>query len=183
MRYGLKERLLGALALIALAVIFLPWILEEERAAPPVSDKVAMPPAPEPLVTDVALPQRPELAPALTEEEQSRVQEQEQQPEASRITSAMQLSLDGGVEAWAIQVASFGEPANARRLVDRLQKAGFHTYWRNINQMAVVFAGPYIDQQQAREDQDKLLQQEGLKTLMTRYVPERVARDQGSLPE
>ena len=183
MRYGLKERLLGALVLLALAVIVLPWILEEERVAPPVAEKLALPPAPQPLLVEVDLPEPPELPPVLSDPEQARVQEQNQEPETPSVTSAMRLSLDAGVEAWAIQVASFGEQANARRLVERLLASGFHAYWRNINQMAVVFTGPYIDQQQAREDQDQLLQQKGMKTLLTRYVPEKVARDRGSLPD
>ena len=182
MRYGLKERLIGALALIALAVIFLPLLLEEGRVPPPVSDKIEMPPKPEPVRAQVEAAQKPSLAPVLNEQEKALVEQQRQQPQARGVSSAMQLSLEGGVEAWAIQVASFGEQANARRLVERLQKQDFHAYWRLINNMAVVFTGPYIDQEQARRHQDQLLQQEGLRTLLTRYVPEHQAREQGSLP-
>jgi|GEM_PF-1460684 len=182
MRYGLKERLIGAVALIALAVIFLPFILEEERLPAPVSDKIATPPTPEPVAVEVSQPEQPEVSDALTDEEKQTLSQQQETRRSSGSSSAMQLSLDGGVEAWAIQVASFGEAANAKRLVARLQDQNYQPYWRKINNLAVVFVGPYIDQQQARSQQDQLLQELGLKTLLTDYVPESVARKQGSLP-
>lgn len=177
MRYGLKERLIGALALIALAVIFLPFVLEEERRPPPVSDKIATPPQPEPLAVEISQPEPPQL---------SRERVDQQQPDSSEPArepiSAMQLSAEGGVKAWAIQVASFGEAANAKRLVERLDDQGFQPYWRQINNLAVVYVGPYIDQQQARSQQDQLLQELGLKTLLTQYVPEHQARQEATLP-
>ncbi|SFC44735.1 DedD protein [Marinospirillum celere] len=177
MRYGLKERLIGALALIALAVIFLPLILEEERPPLPVSDKIVMPESPEPLAVDLEASKPPKLQPSVSEEEQQRVESRRE-----RGDQRMQLALEGGVEAWAIQVASLGDSSNARRLVARMEDKGLQTYWRRINNLAVVFVGPFIDQQEARSVQDRLLQEEGLRTLLTRYVPERVAREQGSLP-
>jgi len=177
MRYGLKERLIGAVALIALAVIFLPFVLEEERLPAPVSDKIVTPTKPEPVAVEVSPPQVPKLDPPAREDAQQNLAEQ-----AAEQASAMQLSLEGGVEAWAIQVASFGQSDNAQRLVTRLQEQGFRPYWRQLNNLAVVFVGPYIDQQQARNQQDQLLQELGLKTLLTRYVPESVARKEGSLP-
>lgn len=176
MRYGIKERLIGALALIALAIIFLPFVLEEERPPAPVSDKIITPAPPPPVEVAVEEPQQPEVKSAWTVEEQQQLSRQQSS------SASVRLNLEGGVEAWAIQVASFGEAANARRLVERLQQQGLHPYWRKINGMSVVFVGPYIDQQQGREHQDRLLQEQGLKTLLTRYVPEHEARAQGSLP-
>jgi|AntRauTorcE11897_2_1112592.scaffolds.fasta_scaffold04556_4 DedD protein len=182
MRYGLKERLIGALALIALAVIFLPFVLEEERLPAPVSDKIVTPPAPESVEVEVARPEPPEVSDAMTDEEKQSLSQQQQTRSSSTRSSAMQLSPEGGVKAWAIQVASFGEAANAKRLVGRLKEQNYQPYWRKINNLAVVFVGPYIDQQQARGQQDQLLQELGMKTLLTDYVPESVARKEGSLP-
>lgn len=182
MRYGLKERLIGAVALIALAVIFLPFVLEEERLQTPVSDKITTPASPEPIAVEAERPDPPEVADALTDKEKQSLRDQQQARRTSGTSSAMQLSLEGGVDAWAIQVASFSEAANAKRLVNRLQQQNYQPYWRKINNLAVVFVGPYIDQQQARSQQDQLLQEMGLKTLLTDYVPEHIARKQGSLP-
>lgn len=175
MRYGVKERLVGAIALIALAVIFLPFLLEEERPPAPVSDKIITPVPPPPIEVAVEEAAPPQLPPPWRPAEQQQIRDDQRD-------HAVRLSPEGGVEAWAIQVATFGEPTNARRLVERLEQQGYHPYWRRINNMAVVFVGPYVSQQQGREHQDRLLQDQGLKTLLTRYVPEHEARAQGSLP-
>jgi len=178
MRYGLKERLLGALVLIALAVIFVPFLLEEKRPAAPISDKIITPEPPAPVKSVVERPVVPELPPSLDKQQKQQVASNNKNLPHSGLT----LNPEGGVDAWAIQAASFSEPANAKRLVKELEKNQYHAYWRKINGMAVVFVGPYISQNESREVQDKLLQQQGLKTLLTRYVPEYEARIQGSLP-
>lgn len=177
MRYGVKERLIGAIALLALGVIFLPFLLEEERPPAPVSDKIITPPPPAPLQVEIEEPPAPALPEPWTDQERQRLQAQD-----ASGSSGVQLALDGGVEVWAIQVASFGEAANARRLIEQLRQQGYNPYWRRINGMAVVFVGPYIDRQQGREHQDRLLQEQGFRTLLARYVPEHEARSQGSLP-
>ncbi|WP_114418635.1 SPOR domain-containing protein [Marinospirillum perlucidum] len=193
MRYGLKERLVGAVALIALAVIFLPFVLEEERAPLPLSDKIITPPTPDPLEVEVDRPEAPQLS-ATHEETQTAETSSPEQGASSNTSesstsvdedsrSALMLAEEGGVEAWSIQVASFSDDANAKRMVTRLREQQYRPYWRKINGLAVVFVGPFITQQQARTTQDKLLQALGVKTLLKAYVSESVAREQGSLPE
>ncbi len=177
MRYGLKERLLGALVLIALAVIFVPFLLEEKRPDISISDKIITPKPPEPIKSIVEVPVPPTLPASLNDE-------QKQQAIASNKKSAdsrLVLNPEGGVDAWTIQVATFGDASNAKRLVAELEKNHYSAYWRKINALTVVFVGPYLDPQQGREDQDKLLQLQGFKTLLTRYVSEHEARVQGSL--
>lgn len=177
MRYGLKERLLGALVLIALAVIFVPFLLEEKRPEPLISDKIITPEPPAPVKSLVEKPVAPLLPASLDEQQTQEVLVNNQKQPKSGLT----LNPEGGVDAWAIQVATFGEEANAKRLVTELDQQ-YHAYWRKINGMAVVFIGPYISEQEGREVQAKLLQTQGFKTLLTRYIPEYEARAQGSLP-
>lgn len=178
MRYGIKERLLGALVLIAVAVIFIPFLLEEKRPEVPVFDKIITPEPPAPVKTLVEKPVAPKLPASLSDEQKQQVIASNKKLTDSRLM----LNPEGGVDAWVIQVATFGDSANAKRLVGELEKHQYHAYWRKINGMTVVFVGPYIDQNQGREDQDKLLQMQGLKTLLTRYVSEYEAKNQGSLP-
>lgn len=178
MRYGLKERLLGALVLIALAVIFVPFLLEEKRPETPVSDKIITPEPPMPVKSLVEKPVVPKLPASLNKQQKQQIIANKQtQPD-----SGLTLNPEGGVDAWAIQVATFGEAANAKRLVTKLEEQKYHAYWRKINGMAVVFVGPYLSQEESREVQDELLQVQSLKTLLTSYVPEFEARIQGSLP-
>lgn len=177
MRYGLKERLLGALVLIALAVIFVPFLLEEKRPEASISDKIITPEPPAPVKSIVKKPVAPKLPPSLNEQ-----QKQQLVSKNNATNSGLTLNPEGGANAWAIQVATFGESVNAKRLVTELKQKKYHAYWRKINGMAVVFVGPYLSQKQGREHQDKLLQEQALKTLLTGYVPEYEARIQGSLP-
>lgn len=178
MRYGLKERLLGAVVLIVATVIFVPFLLEEKRPEIPVSDKIITPEPPTPITSIVEKPTVPKLPDSLTEQQKQQVIAGNKE----LIDSGLRLNPEGGVDAWTIQVATFGDADNAKRLVGELEKQQYHAYWRKINSLTVVFVGPYIDQQQGREDQDKLLQVQGFKTLLTRYVPEYEAKIQGSLP-
>lgn len=177
MRYGLKERLLGGAVLMASAVIFIPFLLEEKHPETAISAKILTPDPPAPVTTLVEKPVAPQLPASLNDE-------QKQQVIASNKTltdSRLMLNPEGGVDAWTIQVATFGDASNAKRLVAELEKNHYSAYWRKINALTVVFVGPYLDPQQGREDQDKLLQLQGFKTLLTRYVSEHEARVQGSL--
>ncbi len=189
MRYGLKERLLGALVLIALAVIFLPWLLEEERAQAPVAERIITPEPPPAVTLTEPATQPPTLTLPWSTAEQAQIQttaETEDTETASPAASpASGLSLDpsGGAQAWAIQVATFAERDNARRLIRQLDELGFRPYRRKNGELSVVLIGPYLDQNQARTDQDRLMQMQGFNTLLLRYVPEYLARERGQMPE
>ncbi|MGO2391177.1 SPOR domain-containing protein [Halomonas sp. AOP12-C2-37] len=60
---------------------------------------------------------------------------------ASQSSSSPSASPQG---QWAVQVGSFGEAANARRLGEQLSGEGFTVYQRERdNNMTTVFVGPY----------------------------------------
>lgn len=168
MKYGLRERLIGALVLIFCAIVFMPMVFQGPAPKPPISEKVEAPPEPAPVEVEVPDTVEPRLDPV-------------PKPEPTR-AERLEMAAQGGAELWTIQVASFSQASNARQLMKRLQAAGLHPYWRQSNGMAVVFAGPYLDQDVARRDQDKLLQDQGLKTLLSQYINERDAAAAGALP-
>lgn len=176
MRYGLKERLLGAAVLIALLVVFVPFVVQEPTPQL-VSEKILTPPAPEPIQHELEQPVRPELPPALTTQQQRQAQEL-----SSQLDSGLSLQVEGGVQVWAIQVATLGSSDSAKNLVARLEQESYQAYWRKINGMSVVFTGPYLNHQLALEHQHQLLATHQLQTLVTGYIPEHLARQQGSLP-
>lgn len=176
MRYGLKERLLGAGILIALAVIFIPFLFETDTQTT-AAVKIETPPPPPKVQVEVAKPIAPEIPQELPLAEQEIIQQHN-----ATSASGLKLKVEGGAEAWAIQVASFGDSGNAKRLVKQLTDQNLHAYWRKINSMAVVFVGPYLSRQLAQQDQALLLQKNNLKTLITSYVPDFEAKIQGSLP-
>ncbi len=154
MDYLIKQRLVGAIVLVALGVIFIPMLLEgpEQPVVPPVSEM----PEPEslPPVSQLhefpppaEVPARPPVAVLGPEAEQEQQQDAAPAPE-KRATSrpagepapAPKPQAEPGPagreegspsrklpQAWVVQVGSFSRRDNALALRDRLRKAGFAT--------------------------------------------------------
>jgi DedD protein len=114
----LKHRLVGAVVLIAIGVIFIPMLLDGPPMAPDPVTLERIPPQPGedyvPRRIDLTLPPRdqaPVAPPAATPE-----------PTTSAPADAPATGPAGG---WAIQLGSFSKPENARALRDRLRKEGY----------------------------------------------------------
>jgi len=155
----LKQRLIGAIVIIALAVIFIPMILEgpDDELSPRTQD---MPPPPTiDYQTEVELPVPEEstgpsgsFADTTTEQEVSAIPEAPiAQPESATLeaevparqaepavaeptspavaTRAATSSTQGG---WILQVGSFSQQANALSLRDRLKKAGYQASVKDV---------------------------------------------------
>lgn len=79
-----------------------------------------------------------------------------------------------GPSAWVIQVGSFSNPENARKLVERLRKAGLDTMDPqpaivNGKQLYRVKVGPELDKANAKKLQPKVKQAAGLQGTVIRY--------------
>jgi len=218
---GLKQRIIGALVLVSLAVIFVPMIFDEphsERQSTPITIPEA-PPFPEVDMPEEPLQDAgnypPDTQPVVTEnesgedpgyrliEESSSVDEgastgETQAPadepaeednapvsvsagdEASDEPAAETSSSDeskadftGSLEgAWIVQVASFGNEDNARRLRDRIVELGYDAHLQRFSggetQFTRVFSGPFVDKSDA-EDTKRVLDEEfDLDSLITK---------------
>ena len=155
----LKQRLIGAIVIIALAVIFIPMILEgpDDELSPRTQD---MPPPPTiDYQSEVELPVPEEstapaesLADTTTEQEVSAIPEppvsqpeavtieaeapaKQAEPAVARPTSPAVPSrtatstTQGG---WILQVGSFSQQANALSLRDRLKKSGYQVSVKDV---------------------------------------------------
>lgn len=155
----LKQRLVGAVVLISLAVIFIPVILEgpdddltprvQEIPVPPQIDyqaEIELPvpdetPVPEisvpadspvPAAQTAAVPPQPAEQPAPVQ----RVQREPVQPEPVQPETVAEPPAAARPEAaagsWVIQVGSFSQQLNASGLRDRLKKTGFNSRLQEI---------------------------------------------------
>lgn len=196
---GLRQRIVGALVLVALAVIFLPMLLSREDARRDV--QVEAPPMPvAPPMPDVALepvevpepapaPEAPEIVEApgavIAAPESARpsqpitsLPEAEPEPEAP-VAVAPATPEDSHLDAaglpvsWSIQLASLSNRANAEALVKRLRGAGYNGYLRTVDDMNRVFVGPLIERKEAERVRDQLQRQLQLKGFVVRFEPER----------
>ncbi|HLV77133.1 MAG TPA: SPOR domain-containing protein [Marinobacter sp.] len=207
---GLKQRIIGALVLISLAVIFVPMIFDEphsERQSTPITipeeppfPEVDMPDAPrqvsppvasdrpsanpgyriveepaepaspvaagpEPLLPVESEP-APEPAPVASTspaEPQARPQPEQAQPEEFAKT------LEG---AWVVQLGSFGNADNARRLRDRVLEMNYGAHLQQVSrgdsELIRVFSGPFVSEAEANKAKTALDKEFNLNALVTR---------------
>lgn len=174
----LKQRLIGAAVLVALAVIFLPMLLTGpvERQAldvpievPPRPRITATPTAPEPLA-EVPVPSRARpvatLEPPLAAESESQpasqssvVEERAPVPTPVVESEPEPVPVDEALAAWAVQVGSFGSQVNAMGLRDRLREQGYSAYVESASEQSRFYrvrVGPVIDRTEARALQQRL---------------------------
>ena len=173
---SLKERVIGASVLVALAVWLIPWVLD--GPVPDAESGAAQAPAtegPAPLRTQTirlenrqntsAQSDRPDIpgSPAPQDsEEVARVTPEASagaQPAAAAAPVPIPATAEVQVEAepgWLVQVGSFGDEENARQVAGRLVEAGYtarlYPHRSGGNPMYRVRVGP----EPSREDADEI---------------------------
>ena len=204
MNQGAKQRIVGTVVLLALALIFLPIIFDGEGSyQAPVSSRIPDTPIisilPEPtqsrpviignvetiepevaatvsLIEEVTeLVEEPSVVIATAESVRD-VEITESAPVFSR--EVMQLSDAGLPQGWVVRLGSFSDSENASNLVTRLQDAGYKAYSRVMRSsqeaLTGVFVGPWLDRGQVNEYQQKLQEEFNLAGLVVRYELERL---------
>lgn len=192
---GLKQRMVGALVLVALAVIFLPMLLSREDEARRVRvEAPAMPQAPgmpqvevEPVVVpepqllpDEPIPGEPVAAVPITPETPvapqapAIVPPQPQPQVAVPVPEApSRLDVNGLPVSWSVQLASLSSREGAEKLQKSLRSQGYNAYVRTADSMNRVFVGPLIERAEAERLRDQLSRQQKLKGFVVRFQPER----------
>lgn len=186
---GLKQRMVGALVLLALAVIFLPMLLSREDESQRVQvDAPAMPVAPE--MPDI------ELQPVVVPEPQllpdEPVEADAVQPLESIETAAVETPAVAPIQAapvappatpskldanslpisWSVQLASLSSGDGAQKLQKTLRTQGYNAYIRSVDGMNRVFVGPLIERAEADRLRDQLNRQHKLNGFVVRFQPE-----------
>lgn len=199
MNQGTKQRIVGTVVLLALALIFLPIIFDGEGSyQAPASSRIPDAPiisilpeptqsrpvivgnvetiepevaATVPLIEEVTEPVDEPSVALVTQEPVSDVEITESAPIFSR--EVPQLSDAGLPQAWVVRLGSFSDTENASNLVTRLQDAGYKAYSRVMRSsqenLTGVFVGPWLDRGQVNEYQQKLQEEFSLAGLVVRY--------------
>jgi len=198
---GAKQRIVGTVVLLALALIFLPIIFDGQGSyEAPVTSRIPDTPIisilPEPVqsrpvIVNDAQPNEPAIATTvnLVEEVVSEIEEAAVIEEAAaevEITESQAifsrevptLSDAGLPQGWSVRLGSFSDAENASNLLGRLQEAGYKAYTRDISSdqgsLTGVFVGPWLDRGQVNEYQRKLQEEFSLAGLVVRYELERL---------
>lgn len=193
---GLIQRMVGALVLIALAVIFVPMLFNREDDArrvevdaPAMPQTPAMPdvevqpvevpePAAEPFPeefeiieegaeTQVQAPAEPITAPPAVAEPAPTPPAAETQPKSEQRLDAANLPV-----SWSVQLASLSNRESAEALTAKLRSQGYNAYVRTFEGMNRVFVGPLVERAEANRLRDVLERQQKLKGFVVRFKPE-----------
>ena len=189
---GLKQRIVGALVLIALAVIFLPMLFTREDEsrqvvveAPPRPQSPAMPSVEvQPTEVPELQPGEEGIAPEIVEEGSpaqaqapaaSLPPSQPQPPAAPPSPPPAEKRLDANnlPQSWSVQLASLSNRARAEELQKTLRSQGYNAYIRSFDGMNRVFVGPVIQRAEADRLRDQLSKQQKLNGFVVRFQPER----------
>ncbi len=181
---GLKQRIVGALVLVALAVIFLPMLFSrEDELRQVVVDAPAMPQAPampEVALDPVEVPQpiAPEQVPPVEPLEVPEVAETPAEPVATApaaVDSSKSERLDTNSlpVSWSVQLASLSSRSGAEDLQKKLRSQGYNAYVRTFEGMNRVFVGPLIERAEADRLRDQLNRQQKLNGFVVRFQPEK----------
>ena len=175
---GLKQRLVGAVVLVAIGVLFIPTLFEQDsRRKVDLTTQIPPEPldTPKPLV--VPEPERPpgiEQAKALEEFYPHEEAVEETSPPANDNPPPV-LNAEGVPNAWSIQVGSFQSEDRAEALERQLLEDGYTAYVRasalGDETRYRVFVGPKINREQALREKAKLEKVLKTETLLVRYQP------------
>ena len=166
----MKRRLVGAVVLVSLAVIFLPMLLEETDRGEISIAETNIPPRPEP-------PQRfqssvdplPDDEPLIPGFRSTRAPEKERTPPVVGARPTPRV----GLSAWVVQVASLSKPEGADRLQEDLRRKGYSAFIEQVEvkgkNLYRVRVGPEIDQTRAQATAAEIQREFELEGQVIRY--------------
>lgn len=186
----LKQRLVGAIVLVSLAVIFIPMILPgggmgdsmNIREVPPEPDYRFPPPksAPKaPPMSDAVIVPMGDSTPKTSVPEKKSVSKKASSPEKVTAEPAVSTSDEkpivkpGQVSAWIVQVGSFTSASNAKALRDKLRKMGYSSFVEAVKvkqgMSYRVRVGPELTRTLADKLQKQLVKKAKLKGVVQSY--------------
>ena len=189
---GLKQRVVGAVVLLALGILFVPVLFEPEFKRE-LDRTTQIPPALGLTPLQVADPVRPEVEPAkaaaemyplLDEAEPApvtvkpvKVTEPSKAVLVKKPTPAQRDLLDskGVPKAWVVQVASFNTQARAKVLRDELLAKNYPAFTRTLQttkgRVTRVYVGPKILREKALAVKSELDETLKINSLLVKFKP------------
>lgn len=193
MRESIRQRIVGAIVLLALAVVLVPVLFNLDPPRP-IDTRTQIPAAPDITPTEIPQPERVAGLPQPKQEEEvfmppepesletisaadgrETAEEKNNSEAVEKPAPTVGLNEDQLLKAWVIQVASYQEGAAADDLVKRLQQAGFKAYSRSAKSggktVNRVFVGPVVLKERAEEYKAKVDKEFRVSSLILPFEP------------
>lgn len=196
--FDLKKRLVGALILIGFAIVVLPALLggkdpeidsEQTQLTPPLESKVFVSKitpiggaTPKPVAQkpqseqdDLVEPTAPEPKPKTTvQPEVSKVEKQTESKQKPKATPQPKQEVKGEREpGWVVRVGTFAKADNTKRVMQRLQQAGFDPSMTEVETdkgpVTRVWIGPYAQRVEAARMRSRVKQVTGGDAFIAAY--------------
>lgn len=175
MNTGLRQRVVGALVLVALGVVFLPALLDLGGSYQ-VDTTSRIPPAPIIEPVQIARASNPSDIPAVNKPVfnlDRKTTDNVIEPSAEAGATEPRLSETGLPDAWVLQVGSFKDKANAQELSERLLKADFQAFVRAADidgsKNYRVFVGPKVLKDKMLADQRAIEKKFEIKSWLLKF--------------
>lgn len=196
---NLKQRLIGTIVLIILAVVFLPMIFNNrgeklpetivtvpsEPTRPEISTTPSQPEVTTATVTNQAatntvvttIPQPEHNTQPVTSTQQTTAVEQNTNtttPATNTNTQQTSPQTNNPITpSWTIQIAAVSNPTNAEEFTNKLRKANYNAYTRKEGNIYRIFVGPFINKTEAFRTQKLIEKQFKEKGIVREFKPER----------
>lgn len=177
-----KERWVGLMVLISLAIIFLPSLFHrEQRIAIETVSLIPQQPDIEPVI--ITGPEKPTDIPEIVTHKElfqpsldvETVEVKASSADKPITNSKPALDEKGLPQAWVIQLASFQSQARADELQKKLLQGEHKAYTRAVDtekgQFYRVFVGPYINKVEAEQQQKLLDKDYKVSSRLLRFKP------------
>lgn len=152
MDQDLKQRLVGAVVITALAAIFVPMIFDD-----PIDESGKM-------ISELTIPDQPEISNEYNSDYSSTSIENVSLPETNK------QEAKTGMGRWFVQVGIFGEENNAISFRDKIRKQGFPVTIKSISSengvLHRVRVGPELNKKRAEGMKQKIQKLNGLKGIL-----------------
>ncbi len=182
MQERLRQRLIGAVILMGLAVVLLPLLLEDGRGPQALREgaNIPAPPAESDFTSRIVPLEPADLDPEKARQAVEQAREPEPQPaapvagggageEAQEAGGEVRV----GVSAWVVQLGSFASEENARKLLAKLKKKGYPAFldpaYTEQGKQYRVRVGPELTRARARALRERLAGELKLKGIIVRY--------------
>jgi DedD protein len=186
----LKQRLTGAVALLAIGVIAWFWLLSADSPVDPVARETQIPPAPaiepfavpeprQPQGIDPAPQPQPQPEPPAAEPVSAPPAQPQPAPApapapdvpAPQPAPRFEQDDKGLPVTWTLQVASLSSQAAADKLMADLAAKGYKAYTRPSGKAVRVYVGPKLSRQQADEDKRAIDAAFRVNSMVVRFTP------------
>jgi DedD protein len=178
MDQNLKQRIVGAVVLVSIAVIFIPMLFEERSELGEFSiSETNIPAFPEkqfveaikplPQIEEIEQQSKPPIKESVLASPSVVAEKKEPQLVVSRVVAKETVTL---APTYLIQVASFGKESNAEKLSSRLKNAGYPAFIKSktdgqrVKYRVVV--GPELDKKRAETSKVKIEKKFKLKAMI-----------------